>query len=197
MTPFEYILPLVSVIVGLAVADLAVSLQRLLRARRHVRWDWLPLATALLAVLALLEVWWIFYASQEADFFTTLGGFLPLAAQLVLLFLLNAAALPDAVPTEGIDLRAFYNANGSYFWTLYAVYVAFVITMKVVGIVGSSTPGEMGIAHAALALVPNFVLLVLFVILAKVRLRTLHVVAVLALLGLFLAQWSGLRLGVV
>lgn len=35
MTPFEYILPLVSVIVGLAVADLAVSL--LLRAGRCVR----------------------------------------------------------------------------------------------------------------------------------------------------------------
>lgn len=197
MTPFEYILPLISVIVGLAVADLAVSLHRLLRARRRVRWDWLPLATALLAALALLEVWWIFYASQEADFFTTLGGFLPLAAQLVLLFLLNAAALPDAVPTEGVDLRAFYDANGSYFWTLYAVYVAFVITIKVVGIVSTSTPGAMGMAHAALALVPNLVLLALFVILAKVRRRTLHVVVVLALLGLFLAQWSGLRLGVV
>ena len=58
MNPFEYLLPLISVIVGLSITDLATSLHRLLRARRRVEWDWLPLATALLALLMVLNAWW-------------------------------------------------------------------------------------------------------------------------------------------
>ena len=192
MTPFEYILPLVSVIVGLAVADLAVSLHRLLRARSRVRWDWLPLAAAVLAVLVVLELWWVFYASREADFFLTLGGFLPVAVQLILLFLLNAAALPDDVPAEGLDLRAFYESNGPYFWSLYAAYLAFVVVLRIVDLVGGGASGEGSVS--ALSLVPNLVLLALFVLLARVRRRSVHAVAVLVLLALLVAEFSGLRL---
>ena len=57
MSPFEYLLPLISVLVGLAVADLATSLHWLLQARRRVQWDWLPLLAAILAVLAVLDLW--------------------------------------------------------------------------------------------------------------------------------------------
>lgn len=190
VTPFEYILPLVSVLVGLAVADLAVSLHRLLRAWRRVQWDWLPLAAALLAVLAALEFWWIFFEAQEAAFFTTLGGFLPLAAQLVLLFLLNAAALPDAVPDEGLSLRAFYDTNSPLFRSLYAAYVMLIIIARIVGAVqaGATIGGTVG------PLLPNLLLLGLFITLAAVRKRTLHGVAVVLLLGLLIAEWSQLSL---
>ena len=177
------------------MADLAVSLHRLLRARRSVRWDWLPLATALLALLAVLELWWVFYASRDGGFFTTLGGFLPMVAQLVLLFLLNAAALPDEVTVEGLDLRAFYQSNGPYFWSLYAVYLVFILAIRVIGMI---TAGgiEGGIGQAVLSLVPNLVLLALFIALARSRRRTFHGIAVLGLLALFLVQWSGLQLGI-
>lgn len=190
LTPFEYILPLVSVLVGLAIADLALSVHRLLRARRRVRWDVLPLATALLAALALLEVWWVLYRAQEAAFFTTIGGFLALAAQLILLFLLNAAALPDELPEEGIDLRAFYEQEGPYFWSLYAAYIVFVLGVRVAGLYqrGAVTSEDVG------GLVPNLVLLVAFIVLARVRRRSVHAVAVVLLLGLLLTAWSGLTL---
>lgn len=194
MSPFEYLLPLVSVLVGLAVADLAVSLHRLLRAYRRVRWDWLPLATALLAVLAVLEVWWLFYAAQDATFFTTLGGFLPFAAQLIVLFLLNAAALPDDVPAEGIDLRAFYDANGPYFWSLYAAYIVLIVLVRIGGYVGNGLPEGTSVVGAVAHLIPNLVLLALFVVLARVRRRRLHAVAVLLMLALLVAEWGGLRL---
>jgi H+/Cl- antiporter ClcA len=58
LSPFEYLLALVSILIGLAVADLSSSLHRLLRARRRVRWDWLPLAGAFLVILLILEFWW-------------------------------------------------------------------------------------------------------------------------------------------
>lgn len=61
MTPFEYLLALVSILIGLAVADLATCMHRLLRARSRVRWDWLPLASALIVMLLILQFWWGFY----------------------------------------------------------------------------------------------------------------------------------------
>ena len=70
MNPFEYLLPLISVIVGLSITDLTTSLHRLLRARRRVEWDWLPLATALLAVALVLNVWWQLYQANAKEAWT-------------------------------------------------------------------------------------------------------------------------------
>ncbi len=195
MTPFEYILPLISVLVGLAVADLAVSLHRLLRARRRVRWDWLPLATALTAVLAVLEVWWNLYATQDDPFFSALGGFLLFAAQLIILFLLNAAALPDEVPAEGLDLRAFYDQNGPLFWSLYAAYVGLLIAVRLVQIALSVIAGTFETAAVSGGLIPGAVLFVLFAALARIRNRAFHSVAVALLLGMLLYNFSQLSLG--
>ena len=188
MTAFEYVLPLVSVLAGLALADLAVSLHRLLRARRRVRWDWLPLATALLAALAVLNFWWSLFNSQDTPFYETLGGFLPLAALLVVLFLLNAAALPDAVPREGLDLRAFYDANGSYFWSLFAAYVTLSIALDL------GERAASGLSIDVLSYASNLVLIALFVALVWVRRRAFHGVAVVLLLALFLSDWVSMSL---
>jgi len=48
VSPFECVLPMVSILVGLAIGDLSLGLHRLLRARSRVDRDWLPLAAALL-----------------------------------------------------------------------------------------------------------------------------------------------------
>ncbi len=56
----EQALVFASIILGIAVSDEIVSLNRLLRARARVRWDWPPLAIAalvlLIAVLTLLPI---------------------------------------------------------------------------------------------------------------------------------------------
>src|SRR5690606_38013631 len=189
--PFEYILPLVSVLVGLALAALVVSLHGLLRRRRDVKWDWLPLAAALLAVLAVLETWWNFYAARDDVFYTTLGGFIPLAVQLILLFLLTAAALPDRVDASGTDLRTFYSGNASYFWMLFAVYVGFILLVRIIALVEL---GGRGFGSVIVSLIPNVVLLGLFVALARVQRRWFHAVVVIVLLVIFIIEWSGLSL---
>ena len=47
MTPFAYLLVLVSIVMSLAMADISTSLHRLLRARRQVRSHWLTPAAGL------------------------------------------------------------------------------------------------------------------------------------------------------
>ncbi len=82
-----------AVVLGLAIADMATSLHKLLRNRRRVRWDW---------VLA-----------QVAPYFVV----------MVLLFLTASAALPDEVPEEGIDLGRYFDENRGYFLSLYGTYI--------------------------------------------------------------------------
>ncbi len=178
-------------LVGLALADLVVSLHGLLRRRRDVKWDWLPLAAALLAVLAVLETWWNFYAARDDEFYATLGGFIPLAVQLILLFLLTAAALPDRVDGGGADLRTFYVDNAGYFWTLFAVYVGFILLIRIIALIGT---GGSGFGSVILSMIPSVVLLGLFIVLARVRRRWFHAVAVIVLLAMFVIEWSGLSL---
>lgn len=50
MTIGESLIVFMSIIIGLAVADLAFSLHRLLRRGRAIRWDWLMPALALVVL---------------------------------------------------------------------------------------------------------------------------------------------------
>lgn len=188
MTPYAFLLPLVSVLVGLAVTDVARSVHVLLRARSRVQWDALPLAAAFLAVLTTYNLWWRVAGSGDLGPYLTLGGFLPLAAQLLVLFLLCASALPDAVPDAGLDLRAFYEGNARTFWTLFAVHVAILIAVRLVGFAGDD-----GVSVAKLTAL-NLASLALFVVLIVVRQRWVHVAATTALVALALAGWASLSL---
>ena len=90
-----------------------------------------------------------------------------------------------------MDLRAFYDANGPYFWSLYAVVVALSIANNVGG------RAALGLSVDVLSYGPNLVLIALFVALARFRHRALHGVAVVVLLALFLAQWASMSVGAV
>ena len=82
MTPFEYSLVLVTIIVGLAIADMLESLHRLLRSRTSIRWHWLPLVAALLVLLTLVQFWWGFYRLGRTEVWSQYGAFLLLLLQM-------------------------------------------------------------------------------------------------------------------
>ena len=186
MTPFEYIIPLVSVLVGLAIADLAVSFNRLLRARDRVQWNWLPLLTAFMAILAVLDIWWVFYGEQEADFYQTLAGFLPIAAQLILLYLINAAALPDDVPPEGMNLKKFYEDNSPYFWTLFVIYFASAFVTHIV----SNFHSDGDSIHILQDTLWNLAIVVFLGSLIFVKNKRYHAAVIIAFLVFYMSQGS-------
>lgn len=119
-----------SIIVGLAVADQLISLHKLLQRRHAVRWDLLTLWVAALILLTLVQVWWGLAGRPAGT--VTIGGFLPVLVTLVILFLLAAASLPDAVPDAGMDLRDFYAAQQSYIWTLYSLALGWLTLLNIV-----------------------------------------------------------------
>lgn len=106
--------------IGLAIADMATSLHRLLRNRRRVRWDWVSPLAAIVILTELFNFWWNWRGFTG----TTLGATAPYFAVLIILFLAACATLPDEVPDKGIDLRRYFDDNRAYFWGVYACYLA-------------------------------------------------------------------------
>ena len=171
MSAFEYVSVMASIIIGLALVDVLVSLNRLIRAGRLVRWDWAAPLAAVLVVLTLVQIWWSLYRPEDRPM--TIGQFLPLLVELVILFLLGAAALPDDVPADGLDLKAYYDRNGPYFWGLFTAALGWLI---VTGAVETLANGE-SLARLLEARIVDLAVLGVFASLIVVRNRWWHAVA--------------------
>ena len=175
MTPeiraFEYALGLYSVLIGLAVADIAASFHRLARRKEPIVWDPLALLAAFyalwLAVGMWFDLWGVRNVSEARHFFF----YLAMVANLFVLFLIAAASLPDD-PAGDCDLRAFYAFNRRYFWLLVALFQTFYIVFGAY-FVGSML-SRMPRASAALIVGTWVLLLVTPLTLAGLRSRTAH-----------------------
>jgi hypothetical protein len=148
MSQIEYLLPLVSIIVGLGLADLAKSVRELIRPNRTVRWHWLPLLWSAFTFLFVLQVWWTSSNILRRDAFADVLVFLPYLLVIVGLYLICAFALPDpgwsaersashgedrdatVLSDTVLDLKAFYFSVSHrqwFFGTLIAIGVLFEI----------------------------------------------------------------------
>jgi hypothetical protein len=62
-----------------------------------------------------------------------IGQFLPMLVGLIFLFLLAAAALPDADDPNQLNLLEYYAEHRSYIWTLYALALASMLVVRLSG----------------------------------------------------------------
>lgn len=175
----------VSILVGVGVTELVVSLHRILRARHRVNWDVLPLAFAALVLLLLVRTWWSVAAQPPGQPFT-IGAFLPLLVELVLTVLLAAAVLPDEVPADGLDLRRFYIAESSYAWGLFALTFAWAIAHEA----GTAMAAGQPLGRALAAFGSDYVFLAAILSLIWVRARWWNIL-ILVLLFVGPLQWLG------
>src|SRR3712207_6309380 len=114
MSTTDYVLALSALISGLAIADVVVSLHRLIRARRVIRWDWLPLVSAAIALVWVTFSWFVTWRVSEMEGYNpAFWRFWILLAQLIFLYFMAAACLPDEAPATGLDLRAFYETDSA------------------------------------------------------------------------------------
>lgn len=128
MSQFEYLILLISILVGLGLADLAKSMRNLLLPEMSVRWHWLPVAWTVIVLGYVLMAWWVFYQLLRAEVWHHPISFLPVLLSTLALYLLCAFALPDAdrkevsyhtVDAEGekvINMEAFYLSKEHRRW---------------------------------------------------------------------------------
>jgi hypothetical protein len=131
MSLVERVAVLVAIVLGLALAELGTSFHRLMRAGNRVKWDWMSPALAVLMLLETVQFWWLSQGWYADATELRLIEFLPRLVLLLLIYLLAAAVLPDEVPKEGIDLRAFYVETSRYFWVLILLLTLFIMVFVV------------------------------------------------------------------
>lgn len=188
MGQFEYLLLLASVILGLAVSDLAVSLNRLLDAGARIKWDWLSPLAALVAFLEIVTQWWSWFAAAPIAKAITFEMYLGVLVSAVLLFLLAAAALPDAFGEAQVDLRAYYARIQRRFWLLFAAH--FVAANGVSAWIQVQAEGAKFTQFS-----PYYLLAPVVIALAFFRQRWLHALCLVGLVALYIAQLAGHGLG--
>lgn len=191
MSLAEYLTGFISIIVGLALADLATSLQRLLRRGSGVKWDLLTPAAALLVTAFIINVWWATFDSLQAMRSISVGAFLPDLVALLLLFLLASSALPDEVGEDGCDLAAYYRDNRKRFWILFALYTLWVTLTSGV----RATLNDAGLGTLAGAVIPNLVLASLMLLLVAVSKKWVHALVIALLLVTTAIAWLPAELG--
>jgi len=120
-TPFEFAMGLFSVVIGLAVADVAISFHRLMRVRESIRWDGLTLIAAAYTLCVAVYMWFDLWGVRHFAATRHFPFYLALVLEFFVLFLAAAASLPDEA-NESTDLRSYYERNRRYFWTLLTLF---------------------------------------------------------------------------
>jgi hypothetical protein len=184
MSVAEYIAAFISIMIGLALADLAMSLQRLLRGGNRVKWDLLTPAAAILVTAFVINVWWSMFGTLNALQSISVAGFIPDLISLLLLFCLASSALPDEVG-EAIDLGIYYQDNRRQLWGLFAVYTIWVT------VTAGIRAGQSGASLNALigTTVPNLLLASMMIVLIVTPRRWVHVLIIALLLVVTGSIW--------
>jgi hypothetical protein len=107
---FAYLSVLLSIVLGLAMAEILQGYGVLLRSRATLRLYAPPLIWSVMLLLLATHFWWASFglASRQNWSFAAFGAVL---LQTVMLFMGSALALPHDNSGEPIDLRAHYYAE--------------------------------------------------------------------------------------
>lgn len=192
MEAFDYAMGLVSIVVGIAISDLAVSFHKLFRHRRTISWDARTLLAAALTFVVLFSMWFDIWAVHGRPEILSYPFLLSIIVELVLLFLMATAVLPDE-PLPNADLAAFYDENARSIWTFFLLfqigYVAHWFYFKL------TSPNYD--RHHMFARVPAVLMVpvVAAVLVLVPRQRKLHLILITSLLLYWLVTYSGLRIG--
>ncbi|NND15596.1 MAG: hypothetical protein HKN89_04675 [Eudoraea sp.] len=114
----ELLLLFFSIIAGLGLADLISSLHRLLRARKYVKWHWIPVVYAYAAFQAMINIWYSISIDLASPLVATSLGFFIWLIPIILLLLTMLAVLPDHQPNSPFDLFSWYIEHRRYLFTL-------------------------------------------------------------------------------
>jgi len=197
MTPFDYAVGLITILVGLALADVCVSLHKLLRQGRAVRWDGRVILSVSLVITVITGMWFSVWQIRIVSAVLRYPFYLTLFLEFMVLFLVCAACLPDD-PVENRDLGSFYDHNTRYVWSLFSLFQIsfFCHWLYFRGVAGAAHRSFGG--HSSSLFVGAMVLapLLAFVLLAFIRSRFFHYTALVALVAYFLYIRWGATLGV-
>lgn len=120
MSMFEFLMVLVSIIIGLGIAEILTGVARRIRSRNSVQGYWIHSILTAAIFVALLQQWWEIWGLQTASEWT-FNGLLMMLTGPVGLFLIAHLIFPEPMP--GANLRDYYYGPMRPVWWLGAITV--------------------------------------------------------------------------
>ena len=112
---FEFLMVLVSVVIGLGLTEILTGGANLLKARNEVRFYWIHIMFQCGVFFALLQQWWEFW-DMEGMGEISLLGVMAILAPPIFLFLIANLLFPRQA--EGVDLEEYYYRQSPLLWGL-------------------------------------------------------------------------------
>jgi hypothetical protein len=112
---FEFLMILISIVLGLGVTEVLAGLGRLLRARASVRWYWIHVFFQLGIFLAILQLWWESWSFRLISEVTFPQSVILLLGP-IMVFLIAHLLYPES--GSGADLREYYFEQHALLWGL-------------------------------------------------------------------------------
>jgi hypothetical protein len=191
MNPFDYSLGLLTILMGLALADICFSFHKLAVRARTIRWDGRPLIAAVLIVLECVRLWFGQWTLRNVSIALTFPIYFGLFVQMLVLVLLASASLPDE-PSDNCDLSAIYEQRRHYFWGLFAAYhLMYFAFWLVFGATNAAGSGPATAVDWLRVLAP----IAGFLLLAVVRVRWLDYLVPAAFILFYIARYWHATLG--
>ena len=178
MSIFEFLMVLVSLIIGLGIAEILTGIASAIRSRKTINFYWVQAVLVTIVFLALLQQWWEAWALNTVEVWS-FHGLLMMISGPIGLFLISHLLFPDK--TEGADLKAYYynNLSAGYWLAVMTVIIA-----------SSFRPIIFGHNPFDVANLTSFVLVGIFATLALTRKEIVHAILVTLVLGLVLLDIS-------
>lgn len=107
MSPFEYVIVLVSIIIGLGITLVLTGIAQLIREERSVKLFWPYLIWIVLVFVLHIHEWWITYQLKSTVAWK-LPTFLFIILYPILLFVLANLLFPDSWEKHKGDMKQFY-----------------------------------------------------------------------------------------
>ena len=171
MSLFEFLMVLLSIIIGLGLAEILRGIARYIRSRDSASGYWVHSVAIILVFVALLQQWWEIWGLQNYSGWSFLGLLMMLTGPIGL-FLISYLLFPQQV--KGADYREYYYGPMRPIWWIAVLTVTLATLFRPI-VFGE----ELFIIDNASSLIG----FVGFTILALSKNRTLHAVIVPVLLA--------------
>lgn len=127
ISPFEYVIVLISIILGMGITQIVSGLAGIIHRWEKVKIYWPHLLLVVLVFLIHIQEWWAAYDMRNYEYWR-LPTFLFIILYPVNLYILSRILFPISWRGSVIDLKKFYFQN-------YKRIYLFTITLDVLGII--------------------------------------------------------------
>lgn len=115
MGQFEYLSVLISIILGLAIAQILTGYRGLVLRRARVRGYWPSLVWTVVLLLIAVQSWWAMFGLRGLTAWT-FADLAIVLAQTIVLYMLTGLVLPEFFAEPQVDLRKHYFGHRRLFF---------------------------------------------------------------------------------